>query len=122
MTHSHGLLATVCNPQNMKSGPSVALEPLLNKSKPDAGGSGFQIFVEPIKRVLPGFFCCRFVVTRGRVVVEAVIGALVDMTLMRHVVGGERRIKGFPSAGDALVELAILRIDGRLDLGGVFSA
>src|SRR5882672_12352867 len=84
--------------------------------------SSFQIFVEPIQRVLPGFLGCGLVVTRRRVVVETVIGALIDVTFMWHVVGRERRIEGFPSAGNALVELAILRVDRRLDLGGVFRA
>src|ERR1700720_3661333 len=79
---------------------------------------GLQIFVEPIEGVLPGFLGRRFVVTRRRVVVETVIGTLVDVTLMRHMRSGECRIEGFPSSGNALVEFAILRIDRRLDLGG----
>src|SRR5436190_12906812 len=84
--------------------------------------SGPQVFVEPIKRVLPGFFGCGFVVPWGRVVVEAVVGALVDMTLMRHMRLGQGGIKGRPSVGDARVELAVLRVDRRLGFGGIGSA
>src|SRR5712671_6398003 len=93
-----------------------------SRTSPNPESLRLQVFVEPIQRVLPGFFGGGLVVTRRRVVVEAVIGALVDVTFMRHVVGRECRIKGLPSTGDALVELAILRIDRRLDLGSVFGA
>ena len=50
---------------------------------PDSG-SALKVFVEPIQ-LLPGFLGRRLVVAGRRVVVEAVIGALVDMTLVRHV-------------------------------------
>ena len=56
-------------------------------------GSGCQILVEPIQRVLPGFLGRCFVVTGRRVIVEAVIGGLVDVTLVRHVRGVERGIE-----------------------------
>ena len=43
-----------------------------------------QILVEPVQRALPGLLCSGFVVAGGRVVVETVIGSLIDMTLVRH--------------------------------------
>src|SRR5215472_6201533 len=85
-------------------------------------GSGSQILVEPVQGALPGFFGCGFVVTGSCVVVEAVIGAFVNVTLMGHLRLGQRGIEGRPSAGDARVELAILCIYRRLDLGGIGSA
>jgi hypothetical protein len=47
--------------------------------------SGPQISVEPPQCALPGLFGCGLIVAGGRVVVEAVIGAFVDMTLLRHL-------------------------------------
>jgi hypothetical protein len=90
--------------------------PRANTPYPDVSGSGRQVLVEPIQRVLPGLFGCGFVVTGGRVVVEAVIGNFVDMTLVRHVRLREGGIECLPSSGDTRVELAVLRIDRRLDL------
>lgn len=72
--------------------------------------------------MLPRFFGGGFVVTGGRIVVKAVIGALVDMTLVRHLRLRQGGIEGWPSVGDARVELAVLRIYRRLDLGRVGSA
>jgi NAD(P)-dependent dehydrogenase (short-subunit alcohol dehydrogenase family) len=83
--------------------------------------SGPQVFVEPIQRVLPGFFGCGFVVPWGRVVVEAVVGALVDMALMRHMRLSQGGIEGWPPSGDTRVELAVLRIYRRLDFGRIGS-
>jgi hypothetical protein len=42
--------------------------------------------------------------------VEAVIGAFIDMTLVRHLRLGQGGIEGWPAVGDAGVELAVLRI------------
>src|SRR5215831_18610085 len=47
-----------------------------------ASGAVAQVFVEPVERALPGLFGGGFVVARRGVVVEAVIGALVDMPFM----------------------------------------
>src|SRR5205823_901589 len=55
-----------------------------------------QVFVEPIERVLPGLFRGGLVVARRRVVVEAVIGAFVDVSIMRHVGFAERLIESRP--------------------------
>src|SRR5579871_4363660 len=84
--------------------------------------SGAQIFVEPIDRPLPRFLRRRLIVARRRVVVEAVIGALVDVSLVRNVRLTKGRVEGGPPAGDALIELAVLGVYRRLDLlrvGGV---
>src|SRR4029077_11648958 len=77
--------------------------------------------VEPIQRALPGLFGRGFVVTGGRIIVEAVIGAFVDMTLVRHLRGCQSSIEGWPAVGDARVEFAVLRIYRRLDLGRIRS-
>src|SRR5277367_4772631 len=74
-----------------------------------------QIFVEPIDRPPPGFFGRRLIVARRRVVVEAVVGAFVDVTLVRDARLGEGGVEGRPAAGDTLIEFAILRVDRRLD-------
>ena len=52
--------------------------------------SSLQILVEEIERALPGQLGGRFVVARRRVVVEAVIGAFVDVARCRS--------RGWPSA------------------------
>jgi hypothetical protein len=44
-----------------------------------------QILIEPVQRVSPRLLYGGFVVTGGRIVVEAVIGASIDMTLVRHL-------------------------------------
>ena len=46
--------------------------------------SGPQVFVEPLQRTLPGFLGRRFVIARGRIVMETVISALIDVTFMRY--------------------------------------
>src|ERR1700733_14820285 len=82
-------------------------------------GSGAQISVEPIERPLPRFFRRGLVVARRRVVVKAVVGALIDMRLVGDASPAERRVECRPAAGDARVELRILRVDRRLDFGCV---
>jgi hypothetical protein len=66
--------------------------PLRVASDPGSSERGFklrrhsaQVLVEPIQRVLPSLLCSGFVVSRCRVVVETVVGALIDVTLVRHV-------------------------------------
>src|SRR5579862_9132012 len=89
--------------------------PLRSRSGP-AGRS--QVFVEPIERALPGELGGRVVVTRRRVVVEAVIGTLVDIAFVGDVGGRQGGIEGRPSRGDAGVEFAVMRKQRRFDLGG----
>src|SRR5215470_16022058 len=85
-------------------------------------GSSPQVLIEPIQCALPSFLGGSLVVTRRRIVVEAVIGALVDMPLMWHLRLGQRGLEGRPSVGDARVLLAVLRIDRRLNLGRIGGA
>src|SRR5215471_795255 len=76
-----------------------------------------QILAEPLKRTLPCQPGRRVIVARRGVVVEAVVGALVNEPLVRHVRSRECGIKIRPSRGYARVKLAILRKERRLDLG-----
>src|ERR1700719_3637883 len=85
-------------------------------------GSGPQVLIEPIQCALPSFLGGSLVVTGRRVVVEAVIGVLVDMSLMWHLRLGQRGVEGRPSVGNARVLLSVLRIDRRLDLGRIGGA
>ena len=61
--------------------------------------SGPQVLVEPIERASPGFFRRRLIVAGGRVVVEAVVGALVDVTLVRNAAP----VRAASNAGQPLV-------------------
>ena len=45
--------------------------------------SGPQVFVEPVQRTLPAFLGGGFVIPRGRIVMETVIGALIDVAATR---------------------------------------
>ena len=65
--------------------PSPPMRGIRTKLYPEVFGSASQVSVEPVQRMLPGLLGCGFVVTRRRVVMEAVIGALVNVTLVRHV-------------------------------------
>ena len=78
------------------------------------GCSRLQILVEPVQRVLPGFFGRRFVIAGRRVVVEAVLRVLVDVVLVRHAGRGERRRIGRGAARDARIGFAVLRVIGAL--------
>ena len=84
--------------------------------------SSAQIFIEPVERSSPGLFRRRLVVGGRRVVVEAVVGVLVDMPLVGNAGLGKLGVERRPAAGDAGVQLAILGVDRCLDLrcvGGV---
>src|ERR1700678_1941861 len=87
-----------------------------------AASSGPQVFVEPSERPLPRLFRRRLVVARRRVIVEAVVGARVDMPLVGDAGRTQRRVESGPAAGDARVELTILGVDRRLDFGGIGGA
>jgi hypothetical protein len=63
-----------------------------------------QVLVEPVQRVLPSLLCSDFVVSAGRVVVETVVGALLDLTLVRHMGFRQRSVESRPPIGDPLVE------------------
>src|ERR1700733_12689038 len=92
---------------------------LMELGQSGATRSSPQIFVEPIERSLPRLFRRRLVVARRRVVVEAVVGALVDVRFVGNASPTERGVEGRPAARDARVELRILRVDRRLDFGRV---
>ena len=104
------------------SSPSISAH--RSSGKPSAGSlvpetcSGPQVLVEPLQCVLPRFFGRGFVVSGRRVVMEAVIGAFVDVTFVRHIGLRQGGIEGRPPVGDPRVEFSVLRIDRRLDLGG----
>src|SRR5689334_4333147 len=81
-----------------------------------------QIFVEPVQSALPGKLGRGLVVTRRCVVVEAVIGADIDIALMRGMRGGELLVESRPARCDPGIELAVMREQRRLDLrriGGI---
>src|SRR5271169_4754243 len=81
-----------------------------------------QVLVEPIQRALPCLFSSGVIVPGGRVVMEAVIGAFVDVTFVRHVRLSEISIERWPPPGGAGVEFTVLCIYRRLDLGRLGSA
>ena len=55
-------------------------------------GDGAHVLVEPVHRALPGELGGGLVITRRRVVVEAVLGLRVDVAFVRDVVGLQRRL------------------------------
>src|ERR1700756_4693625 len=75
-----------------------------------ASGGRLEVLVEPGERAVPGFLGGGLVVAGRRVVMEAVVGALVDMALVRDLRGRELLVESFPARGDAGIELAILGI------------
>src|SRR6266849_4744587 len=81
-----------------------------------------QILAEPLQGALPCELGGRVIVTGSCIVVEAVIGALVNESFVGHARGRECGVKIRPSRRDAGVKLAVLRHDGRLDFGGVSGA
>src|SRR5713101_3639777 len=81
-----------------------------------------QILAEPLQRTLPRKLGGRVIVTGSGVVVEAVIGALVNESFVRNVRGRECGIKIRPSRGDARVKLTVLCKERRLDFGSVGGA
>src|ERR1043165_7931263 len=62
--------------------------------------SGLQVLVEPVEGVLPGLFGGGFVITRCGVVMEAVVGLGIDLSLMRHAGLGQFGVEGWPAARD----------------------
>src|ERR1700722_14134136 len=55
--------------------------------------SGPQILVEPIERSLPSLFRRHLVVARRRVVVEAVVGALIDVSFVGNAGSAKRCVE-----------------------------
>ena len=73
------------------------------RARPGRISSAAQVLVEEIDRALPRELRGGFVVARRRVVVEAVLGALVGEGLVRLAVGLERRFVRRPSLIDARI-------------------
>src|SRR5579883_1112538 len=73
-----------------------------------------QVFIEEVDGPLPRQLGGGFVVARRGVVVEAVIGALVDIRGVGDVVGFQRLFISRPAAGDPLVERGVLSSSGAL--------
>src|SRR3984893_5747908 len=92
---------------------------LMELDKSYATSSGPQILVEPIERPSPRLFRRRLVVARRRVIVEAVVGALIDVSFVGNAGSAKRCVESRPAARDARVELRILGVDRRLDFGRV---
>src|SRR5580765_7692520 len=67
-----------------------------------------QVFVEPGERTVPRERGGVLVVARRRVVVEAVLRALVDVALVRHAGRLERFVVGGPGRGKACVHFAVM--------------
>src|ERR1700722_7724794 len=95
---------------------------LMDLGVSDATASGSQVFVEPIERPLPCLFRRRLVVARRRVIVETVVGALVDVPLVGDAGSAERSVERWPAARDARVELRVLGVDRRLDFRRICGA
>jgi hypothetical protein len=68
---------------------------------------------------LPGQLGSGFVITGRRIVMEAMIRAVVNVRGVGQVIGLEHRLVGLPSTGDARVQRSIVKQQGRLDLGGI---
>src|ERR1700729_3915825 len=92
---------------------------LMEFGRSDATRSGPQILIEPIERPLPRLFRRRLVVARRRVIVEAVVGSLIDVAFVGDASPAERGVERRPAAGDARIELCILGVDWRFDFGRV---
>src|SRR5262249_37909072 len=82
------------------------------------------MLVEEVERPLPGELCRLLVVARRRVVVEAVLRAVVDEQLIVLLVFLERRLVGRDPLADAgvLGWIGIVQHHRRLDLRGVLRA
>ena len=78
-----------------------------------------QILVEKIESTLPSKLGSGFVITGRRIVMEAMIRAVVNVRGVGHVICLERRFVSRPSTGDARVQRSIVKQEGRLDLGGI---
>src|SRR5258708_28521042 len=87
-----------------------------------AGVSPSHVLVEVIHRALPGELGRGFVVTRRGVVMEAVVGSVVDERLVVALVGLESCLVGRPSGVDTRIQAGVVRQNRSLDLGGLLGA
>ena len=81
-----------------------------------------QIFIEEVEGALPGQLGGGLVIARRSVVVEAVIGTGVNISVVGDVVGFERLFVSGPSAGDAGVQSRIVKQQRGANLGGIFGS
>src|ERR1700675_3904742 len=72
--------------------------------------------------MLPRLLCRGLVITRRRIVMKAMVGAFVDVSLMRHMRLGERRVESRPPIGNPGIEFGVLGVHRRLYFGGVGGA
>ena len=77
------------------------------------------MFVEEFEGARPRQFGGRLVITRRRVVVEAVLFALVHVERVRLLVGLKRRLVGRDALVDPLVIARVLQQQRRGDFGDV---
>src|SRR6266705_3213643 len=75
-----------------------------------------QVLVEERDRSLPGEFGCGLVITRSRVVMEAVIHVRIDERFIVHFVRFERSLVSSPSSVDAIIQAGIVNQQWRFDL------
>src|SRR5712691_3184955 len=73
-----------------------------------------QVLVEELERPLPGELGGGLVISRCRVVVEAVLRARILVHRVRDVAGLERSLVSGPAGVDALVVLRVVNEQGRL--------
>ena len=71
--------------------------------------------VEPADGAIPGQIGHFLVIARGRIIVEAVIGAIIDMRFEGLAVGFQRGFVIGPARIDALVESALVKQQGGLN-------
>src|SRR5438046_3611411 len=78
-----------------------------------------QVLVEELERPLPGELGGGLVISRCRVVVEAVLRTRILVHRVRDVAGLERSLVSGPAGVDALVVLRVVNEQGRLALHGI---
>src|SRR5712692_998787 len=89
--------------------------PTSHQEKPSERMTSLQVFVEEIESALPGKLGRSLVIARRRVVVEAVIGALIHMHGVGNVIEFERLFVGGPCSVDTRVQGCIVKQQRRLD-------
>src|SRR4029077_19399746 len=123
-------LATTCAPALASSTemarpipwPAPVTIATRSRSIPDARALSGQVCLEEGDGALPRQLGGWLVVARRRVVVEAVLGARVDVHLIRHPGGRQRGLERGPHLVDPLVGLGVVDQERRLDprsAGGV---
>ena len=81
-----------------------------------------QVFVEKFESARPRQFRRLLVITRSRVIMEAVLFAIVHVHRVRFVVGLERRLISRDAGVDALVIAGVMEQQRRGNLGNILCA